>query len=54
LLRDKKPSEVGGRATPLINGETNQLPLSSTRLFRLNPQTGRYKAVPSIAAYPGY
>ena len=43
LLRDTKPFEVGGRATPLINGETNKFPTQNARLFTFNHKTNRYE-----------
>ena len=45
LLEDTKPSEVGGRGTPLINGETNKFPTSKSILYRLNTATGKYEPI---------
>lgn len=54
LLKDKKPSEVGGRATPLINGETNKFPTSKASLFKYNKVTRQYEPLihPSEAVNP--
>jgi len=55
LLKNKKPSEVGGRATPLINGETNSFPTSKASLFKYNDATERYEPIyPNIKDTPIY
>lgn len=55
LLKNKKPSEVGGRATPLINGEPNSLPTSKATLFKYNNTIQKYEPyLPDIKNTPIY
>ena len=45
LKENAKPSDFGGRGTPLINGQTNQFPSEKAMFYRFNEASGRYEPV---------
>lgn len=53
LQPDKTPAETGGRATPLINGETNKFPTSQAELFRYNTETKQYEPINRLKGIRG-